>query len=303
MLWDRRSVRYNLGNSLVPKISLIGRGWFHEAWHHKTSLIGGLLAIISLSLAHYAGFLMKVPLQIVAVAGMPLVRGVTATFLFYVFFCAVFARVLASILQLAVLPFIAAADRLHPAFYRKMDWSRQRRFVRSHSRTIQWEGLIWIGIQSLMFLLMMLSIYVEFAGTWASVAGLFASIILVVLTGLLRAGFFLQPKPKIFVNKIRARPVRAGRAASAAFVTATAALIIIAFFMGAMRASLLRDQQAHPIVTKEFEGKAAVIASADGALLLFQKQGTEMRYIYSTAEFTASIETKSVFLPLGAKKE
>ncbi|MYN09202.1 hypothetical protein [Pseudoduganella aquatica] len=285
------------------KISLIGRGWFHEAWHHKTSVIGGILAIISLSLAHYAGFLMKVPLQIVAVAGMPLVRGVTATFLFYVFFCAVFARVLASILQLAVLPFIAVTDRIDPAFHRKMDWPHQRRFVRSHSRTIKWEGLIWIGIQSLMFLLMMLSIYVEFAGTWTSVAGLFASIVLVILTGLLRAGFFLQPKPKTFINKIKARRVRAGRASSAAFVTATAALIIIAFFMGVMRAHLLRDQQEHPIVTKEFSGKAAVIASADGALLLLQKQGAEMRYIYSTAEFTASIETKSVFPPLGMRKE
>ena len=43
--------------------------WFHKILNHKASLIGGVLAIISLSLAHYAGFLMKVPLQIVAVAG------------------------------------------------------------------------------------------------------------------------------------------------------------------------------------------------------------------------------------------
>jgi hypothetical protein len=283
-------------------ISLFGFRWFYGAWHHKTSVIGGILAVISLSLAHYAGFLMKVPLQIVAVAGMPLVKGVTATFLFYVFFCAVFARVLTSILQLAVLPFIGAADR-SPDFYRKMDWSRQRRFVRSHSGTIKWEGLIWVAIQSLMFLLMMLSIYVEFSGTWTSVAGLVASIILIIMTGLLRSGFFLQPKPRIFLKKIKARPVRAGRAASAAFVTTTSALIIVAFFMGTMRASLLRDQQEHSIVTKEFVGKAAVIASADGVLLLLQKKESEMRYIYSTAEFTAAIETKSVFPPLGTKKE
>lgn len=287
----------------MPNISLPGRSWLQEALHHKTSLIGGVLALISLSLAHYAGFLMKVPLQIVAVAGMPLVRGVTTTFLFYVFFCAVFARVLTSILQLALLPFIAATDRFEPAFRRKMDWSNQRRFVRSHSQTIKWEGLIWIAIQSLMFLLMMLSIYVEFAGTWTSVAGLFASIVLIVLTGLLRSGFFLQPKPRIFINKIKARRARAGRAASAAFVTATAALIVVAFFMGAMRADLLRTQQEHPIVTKDFAGKAAIIASSEGALLLFQKQGTEMRYVYSAAEFTASIETKPVFPPLETKKE
>ncbi|UMR31598.1 hypothetical protein MJ904_05105 [Massilia sp. MB5] len=287
----------------MQNVSLHGRSWLHEAWRHKASVVGGVLAIISLSLAHYAGFLIKVPLQIVAVAGMPLAKGVTATFLFYVFFCAVFARVLTSILQLALLPLFALTDRFGFGFRREMDWTHQRRFVRSHTGTIKWEGFVWIAIQALMFLLMMLSIYVEFAGTWTAVAGLFASIVLILLTGLLRAGFYLQPKPRSFIKKIKTRRARSGRTASAAFATATAALIVVAFFMGAMRANLLRDQQAHPIVAKDFTGKAAVIASSEGALLLLQKQGQELRYIYSTAEFTASMETKPVFTPLGSRKE
>lgn len=285
----------------MQNVRIPGRSLLYEAWHHKPSVFGGVLAILSLSLAHYAGFLMKVPLQIVAVAGMPLAKGVTATFLFYVFFCAVFARVLTSILQLAVLPFIAATDRFESGFRRKMDWSHQRRFVRSHNRSIKWEGFIWIAIQALLFLLMMLSIYVEFAGTWISVVGLFTSIVLVVLTGLFRSGFFLQPQPSSFIKKIRTRRARSGRAASAAFVTTTTALIIVAFFMGAMRANLLRDQQPHPIVTTTFTGSAAVIASSEGALLLYQKQGTDLRYIYSAPEFTASIETKPVFRPIETK--
>jgi len=65
----------------------------------------------------------------------------------------------------------------------------------------------------------------------------------------------------------------------------------------------LRNDEPHMIVTKEFTGNANVIASADGALLLFQKQGDEFRYIYSSPEFTASMETKPAFPPIGAKKE
>jgi|GEM_PF-838347 len=283
--------------------SLFKQGWLHETWQRKTSLLSGALAILSLSLAHYAGFLMKVPLQIVAVAGLPLAKGVTATFLFYVLFCAVFARVLTSMFQLVALPFLTATDRLELGLRRKMTWLHQRRFVRSHKETIKWEGYIWVILQAAIFLLVMLAIYVKFTMTWFSGVGLFTSIIFVVLSGLVRAGFFLQPSPSIFIKKIKRRPAYSGRAASATFVTATAALIVTAFFMGSMRASLLRNDEPHMIVTREFTGNANIIASTEGALLLFQKQGDEFRYIYSTPEFTASMETKPIFSSVDSNKE
>lgn len=283
--------------------SLADRSWLHEAWRHKASVVAGVLAIVSLSLAHYAGFLIDLPLQIVAVAGMPLASGVTATFLFYLFFCAVFARVLASIMQLITLPFLAVADRLGPGVRLRMEWSHQRRFVRTHSQTIKWEGFVWILVQALMLLFMMLAIYLKAAFSWLTAVGIAMFFIPIVLSGLIRSGYFLQPKPRAFIRKIRTRRTRYGRAASAAFVTTTAALIIMAFVMGNMRASLLRDQTPHMVVTKEFTGIATVIASSEGALLLFQKQGKELRYIYSSPEFTASIESKPVFPPIGSNKK
>jgi len=56
-------------------------------------------------------------------------------------------------------------------------------------------------------------------------------------------------------------------------------------------------------VTKEFAGMATVIASSEGALLMFQKQGDALRYIYLAPEFVTSIESKPVFPPIGSKKE
>ncbi len=288
----------------MQSIVLSGRNWLSEAWDYKTALLGGVLAIASLSLGHYAGFLMKVPLPIVAVAGLPLAKGVTATFLFYVFFCGVIARVLISMMQLAVLPFLAIADRLGGGFGRQMSWSRRRRFVRQHSQTIRWEGFAWLLMRALLFLLLMLAIYLKFTFTsWISGAGIFFSIVLAVASALVRSGFSLQPEPRTFIRKLKKRRARLGRAVSAAFVTTTAALVIAAFFIGSMRASLLRDQKPDAIVTKEFNGIATVIASSEGALLLFQKEGAEFRYIYSTPEFTTSMESKAVFPPLGARKD
>lgn len=283
--------------------SLPVQSWLHAVWHHKTAIVGGTLAIVSLALAHYAGFLMNVPLQLVAVVGLPLAKGVTATFLFYLFFCAVSARVIASIVQLAVLPIFALLDRFGRGFRRKMDFSQQRHFVRTHSHTIEWEGFAWILIQGLLFLLLIFGIYVKFSIDWVSASEVVVSVAFAVLSGLVRSGFFLQPKPATFKRKIKTRTARYGRAVSAAFVTTTAALIIVAYILGGLRASLLRDQEPQMIVTKEFTGKASIIASSEGALLLFQKQGTALRYIYSAPEFATSMETNSVFPPIGAKKD
>lgn len=286
------------------QLSLLqGRDWLREVWQRKTSLLAGVLAIVSLSLAHYAGFLMQVPTPILAVAGGPLASGVTATFLFYVFFCAVCARVFISVLQLIMLPALAFSDRLGWTWGRQLTWQQQRRFVRSHSRTIRYEGFAWIAMQSILFLFMMLAIYVEFTFTWVSGAVLAVSIPLVVLSGLVRSGYFLQPARRIFMRKIKARRLRFGQAVSAAFVTTTAALIVVAFAMGIMRASLLRSQTSHKVVTKHFEGTANVIASSDGVLLLYQKAGADFRYLYFCPEFTTSVETRPVFPPIGSKKE
>jgi hypothetical protein len=283
-------------------VSTSGRYWLREAWRHKASVIGGLLAAVSLSLAHYAGFLINLPMQILAVAGLSLVKGVTATFIFYVLFCAVVARVFTSVVQLVALPFLAAADRVSGGFRRNMSWSQRRRFVRSHTQTIKWEGFVWIVFQACLFVFFVLALYVNFKGDWASGLGLLLSIVLVILAGLVRFGFLLQPKPKVFIRKVRTRRTRTGRAASAAFVTATAGLVIAAFSIGVMRANLLRDQAPYRIVSKDFSGEAVVIASSDSALLLFQKKDTAVRYVYLTSEFAASMASKPVFSPIGPKE-
>jgi len=280
-----------------------GRGWLHQVWRHKAALLTGFLGIASLSLAHYAGFLIKVPLQIVAVAGVPLAKGVTATFLFYVFFCAIFARVLTSILQLFVLPWLAVADRMASGFHIRLNWSRRRRFVRTHTQTIKWEGSFWLATQAFLFLLLMLTIYVRLTMTEKSVAALSIAVVLVLLCGLFRAGFFLQLKPGVFIRKIKTRRTRSGLAVSAGIATAAAALVVMAFFMGSMRAQLLRDQESHIVVTKDFTGTATVIGSSEGALLLYQKNGSEFRYIYSAPDFSAAFESKSVFPPFAPKKD
>lgn len=190
-----------------------------------------------------------------------------------------------------------------------MNWNKQRRFVRSHIQTIRLEGYIWIGLQGFFALVLMLALYVKFKIEWISGLAITTSIVLFTLSGFVRSGFFLQPKLSIFVRKIISRPRHYSRAASAFFVTTTSAFVIIAFIFGLMRASLLRDQDPQMTVTESFTGMANVLASADGALLLFERQGDAFRYIYSSADFatsvvgTAAVESPNPnFSPIGRSK-
>lgn len=262
------------------------------AWNQKSAVLIGVMALLSLSMAHYAGFLMSVPLSIVAVAGPTLAGGVTATFLFYMFFCLVIARVLAAMMQLITLPVLPLIDRIAYGFALPMTWEQRRRFVRKHTETITWEGGVWALVRLILFLLCMLALYVEFTMTWVTALVLLGSVMSVVLSGLFKAGFALQLKPRTFFRKIKTRPTRMGGIASAAFVTITGASVITGFLMGGMRAELLRSQQPHMVTAKDFKGMAAIIASSNGSLLLYQKQDEERRYIYTAPEFSASWESR-----------
>ena len=214
----------------------------NQAWTNKLSVIGGVFALASLSLAHYAGFLMVFPLPILAIAGLTLAKGVTATFLFYVFFTAICARVFTSLFVLLLLPVWTLADRHQGGSRKLLNFSYQHRFVRLHTRTIKSEGYIWLLMQALIFVFFMLITYVEFSITWRIGTVLCVFSILFILSGLVRSGFFLQPRMSIFINKTKHRPARSSRVAIAVFGTVTGTLIIVSFCLGFMRSTLLRNQ-------------------------------------------------------------
>ena len=50
---------------------------------HKGRLLNTFFTLTAVSLAHYAGFIMELPLQIMAASGGALATGVIASFVFY----------------------------------------------------------------------------------------------------------------------------------------------------------------------------------------------------------------------------
>ena len=149
----------------------------------------------------------------------------------------------------------------------------------------------------------MLLLYVKFTASIFLGFELVVSLVVVFLSWLIRSGFLLQPNISVFIRKIKGRSAHSIRAKSAAFITGTTVLVLVAFFMGNKRMTLLLAQYPQMTSTEKFTGMANILASSGNALLLFQKQEKEIRYIYSSPEFTTSVESINSGFPQIASKK
>lgn len=273
--------------------------WVLEAWRQKATLASGLLTITSLSLAHYAGFMMAVPMQILAIAGLPLAKGVTATFLFYLFLCAAISRVFTAISLAIFGPFLVAALLPRIIGKRNPGWREKKQFVMTHRQMLRKEVIFSQLIHALLFPFLVVSLYVQRTTTLHSATLFSLAATLLLVAFLIRSEFLLQLKWKPFIRKVKTRPRVGGRTGSAAFVTLVTTLIVASFFLGKWRMELLQSQNPGETVTTSFSGAATLLASSDRSILLYQKEGDAERYIYSSPEFTTSFESRAgVFSPM-----
>ena len=257
---------------------------------HKGRILNFVFAIASISLAHYAGFISELPLQIVAAAGGTMASGVTATFLFYVALCAVLARVTVGILQLFLLPQLFFTDRAGHGF-KLQGIGNIRKYVRSYNRLLHNEGYIWLSLQVIIFLICLLGLYIDFNLSWKSVLVISLALLVITLSGAFRTRFLLFLHWKPFIKRIRQRNSFRLNVASAAFVTIASALVITSFFIGQMRMTLLKTENSQQIINPYFVGYAKLLASSGSSTLLFEEDKGNERYIYTTREYALASES------------
>lgn len=264
---------------------------------HKGRILTSLLAIASVSLAHYAGFVIGLPLQIVAAAGGAMAPGVTTTFLFYVALCVVLARVAVGVLQIFLLPQVLFTDRAEHG-YKLQGIRKKRKYIRSYNRLQRNEGYIWFGLQALIFIACLLGLYIDFKFTWQSGVAVLLALFFIALSGAFRARFLLILNWTLFIKRIKHRNSFRLNAASAVFVTIASALVITSFFIGSMRMSMLKKANPQQITNQYFAGYAKLLASSGSSTLLFEEDENRARYIYATSEYALAIESKPKEFPM-----
>lgn len=257
---------------------------------HKGRLFNTFFALAAISFAHYAGFIMELPLQIMAASGGALVTGVTATFVFYVALCAVVSRVGIGMVQPFLLLFLVGAGRAEQG-YRLASWKKKRKFVRSYNNLMDNEGYYWLGAQVLFFVTLMPALYLKFTLTWKSGLGLLIVLLFISLAVLFRARFLLSLSWTFFMRRFKKRTASKTNVASALFVTIASALVVASFIMGSMRMAFLKSAQPQQITNEYFTGYANLIASSGSSTLLYEHADGKARYIYATPSYALAVES------------
>lgn len=263
----------------------------------KGRIVGIIVSVVSISLAHYAGFLSIIPLQIVAASGSDLAFGVTATFLFYISLSAIMARVIVGIFLPLVLPAIVIAGRIEHGI-RLKSLSKKKKFVKSYNVLLESENLFVVASQLVIFTFILFGLYLEPKPTWSSVTLIIVVLILVILSGLFRAKFLLVFDINKYISMINKRPVEKVNAVSALFFTVVAAMVVFSYVIGLMRINTLISSQPQQITNRYFKGYANLLASSGSSALLYQKQNGNERYMYLTADYALAVESKPKSFPL-----
>lgn len=274
------------------KLSLI----LNSLQSHRGRISNGILAAVSIALAHYAGFVFNLPLQILAASGRSLAPGVTATFLFYVGLCAVVARVGIGILQPILLLQLLTTDRVEHGI-ELSNIRKKRKYVRSYHQLLKNEGSVWLVCQAILFTTLILWLYIDFTLTWTSGLSVLTALLLIVITGLFRSKFLLMPRWVVFKKRLKNSSSSQANVASAAFVTITSALVVTSFLMGHMRMELLVKSAPQQITNDYFSGYAKLIANSGSSTLLLEENDGNYRYIYVTSEYALTVESKPKSFP------
>lgn len=269
-------------------------------YSNKGRIISTILAIVSISLAHYAGFLSELPLQIVAASGSDLMLGVTTTFIFYISFSAILARIIIWFFLPFVLFIIAVTGRAeHGLKLKRM--SKKKKFVKNYKNMLKNENSLVVLAQFIIFILIMQGLYLNLEFTWMYASLFIVTLFLVILSGLFRANFLLLFNIKQYLNRLNNRPNEKVNAVSAALFTAVTTLVVTSFAMGLMRVNTLTKSKQQQITNHYFNGYASLIANSGSSTLLFEKADGKSRYIFLTANYALAVESKPKSFPLLGK--
>lgn len=269
---------------------------------HKGRALTSFFAIASMSLAHYAGFVMELPLQIISAAGSTLVPGVTTTFLFYVALCAVLARVTIGFLQVPMLAQFILFDRIEHG-KTLHNTKKKRKYVRSYNKLLRNEGYIWLGLQATSFVILLCILYIDLSITWKPAIGIFIAISLVALSGAFRSKLLLILSWEIFIKRVKNRSAFRLNVGSASFITLASALVVTSFALGAMRMTNLKNATPQQISNHYYSGYANLLASSGNTTLAYEKKDGNVRYIFTTPDYAVGVESKQKsFTPLTITK-
>jgi hypothetical protein len=233
-----------------------------------------LLVALSLSAAHYIGFMQTMPAQVAMLGGFALASGISSTFLFYLITGLVLGRIaaymLASLLQLEKL-FIGLF------FLPKSEHAKARRALREYKNSPDAFAYTRLSMQAFTTIAYMLFAYCRppfgrGEGTIEILSAAGALALLLLAWPLLVFGFrnVIRRARNSRRTAFRTMFLRVG------LLPVSGLFLLLAFLAGEQRLNYLKTTSTVSIDSNRFRGSGQVIVSA-GSFLIFREPGALQR--------------------------
>jgi hypothetical protein len=241
----------------------------------------GVLALLSVVVTHYAGFLYKIPSVMISVAAVEFFPTFSALFAFYLAFSYATARVFGFLLsQIAAISYISVGSIV----FRYGKFLKIKRYLKLYKDRMKEENnLYWV------FVVLLFCLFFSFAYVRAvtfEFSGFFIFCVVVIFVAAVLKTDILVISPMSIarraVNKLRLK-YRREMLASYMFVL-VGIVLALSYYTGVLRFERLQGEKAVEFKSSGFNGSIKILISNADAVLAIEENDEVFSYVYASGK-------------------
>ncbi|MDR8016016.1 hypothetical protein [Ectopseudomonas guguanensis] len=244
----------------------------------KGAIKGGL-ALLSIVVTHYAGFLYKLPSAIVSVAAVEFFPAFSAIFIFYLTFCYATARVFGFLFsQLAVVGYIFVSGMI----YRYGRYVRVKKYLKAYKARSEEENNFYLISVAAMFLGLFLIVYVRPVSFELSGFFIFC-VVIIFISAILKTDVLVLRFGSVLRRLFNERRLKYRREMIASYMFVVVGIFLaLSYYAGTLRFERLEREKVVEYTSDNLVGDLKILISSKDAVLAIEDNEEFFTYVYAS---------------------
>lgn len=244
----------------------------------KSAVKSGL-ALLSIMVTHYAGFLYKLPSAIVSVAAVEFFPTFSALFIFYLTFCYATARVFGFLFsQVGVVGYIFFSS----AVYRYGRYVRVKKYLKTYKARSEEESNFYLISVGIVFSLLFLIAYVRPVSFEFSSFFIFC-VAVIFISAVLKTDILVLRFRSVVRRLINERRLKYRREMIASYMFVVVGMFLaLSYYAGVLRFERLERERAVEYASDYLVGDLKILMSNKDAVLAIEDSEEFFTYVYAS---------------------
>lgn len=239
------------------------------------------LALLSLVVTHYAGFVSGFPIVMVSAAAVDMFPTFSALFLFYLTFCYSFSKIAAFIVSQGVSAFFISRGAFR---FRQRRRQRLRAYIKDYKQRPTDESLWYHMFAMLFFMLLLYQSYVK-PKVLDLGAYFFLAVFLIAIAALLKSDILALKLESVVKRLKNQRRVKYRSNLISAYISlGFGAVLCVAFQAGDLRRDKLMQEEPISYKSNTLDAQLVVLMSSSSSVVGVEEDDLSYTWIYATKD-------------------